>query len=400
MSEYREDVVKIPRSAKLTPQGFLSIDDARVARVGVQVYFKDGKTVRELRLPEDVKASVDSFRNSLLTLDHPRELVTIDNAPKYQKGFVPDCNYSQDGWVRAKLHLTDKDAVNAAIATHRQLSCGYTCDLEPVSGVWKDDLGVMGEKGKEYEYDCIQRNIQGNHIALVERARAGDNARFDSDESDVTIKVDSDSKRRKSMTVKSIKTYTITDSQTGKQEKFEINTDDAEDVIPVLDRFQSQLDKERNLCMAMMVVQSEYDSLKPKYDALESEKTVLVAKLEQAEKAKTDSVDLKPLIASYVKTFEIVKDSFKEDEIDLFTLDEQGLKKAYLSKKYPDEKFDDFSTQRLDDFWNYHHKYFSTASYGQETKERLDSLKPDEFKADSVRGDVFDRSKKLIKVGG
>ena len=36
----------------------------------------------------------------------------------------------------------------------------------------------MGEAGKSYQYDAIQRNVVGNHIALVPNARAGRQATF------------------------------------------------------------------------------------------------------------------------------------------------------------------------------------------------------------------------------
>jgi hypothetical protein len=392
MSELRYDTVKIPKSAKWTPQGFLSIEDARVARVGVQNYWKDGKLVRELRRPENVKASVDSFRNSLVTLDHPKELVTADNASQHQKGFVPDCYYGDDGWIHAKLHITDKTAINAAIATHKQLSCGYTCNLKQKSGIWKDELGVMGVVGKEYEYDVEQEDIGGNHIALVERARAGDNARFDSDdENDVIIKIDSVSKSKKSMTVTTIKNYTI--PRTG--EKYEVKTDESPEIISVLDSLQSSLTKEYELG----------ERVKSELDSLESEKSVLVAKLaqvekdlEDAQKTKTDSENLAPLIASYVKTYELAKDALKEDGVDLFALDESGIKKAYLKKfeKYSNEKFDEFSVQKLDEFWDYHHKYFSPKNHTEETKKHLDGL-TSESKEDSVMSDVKKRSNNLMK---
>lgn len=392
MSEYREDTVRIPKSAKWTPQGFLSIKDARIARIGVQNYVKDGKLVRELRLPEEVIKSVESFRNALITLNHPSELVTADNSEKYNKGFVPDCNYAQDGWIHSDFHITNKDAVEAAIATHRQLSCGYTCDLEQSSGVWKDELGVMGEKNKEYEYDCIQRNILGNHVALVERARAGDNARFDSDETDVIIRIDSVSKSKKSMITKTI---VIPDSESKSQVEIKLKLDESDESIPVLDRLQSQLNKEYNLAIA---AKSEHDSLKPKYDSLEGEKVALESKVKQlesdieaAKNTRTDSTSTK----SWLKTYEQVKNVFTTDSPDPFELDELGLKKAYLSPLYPDYKLDEKSSEFVESL--FFHCQNSPKNHTQETKEHLDGLGSTEAKKDSGLSDVEKRSKNLIK---
>ena len=48
----------------------------------------------------------------------------------------------------------------------KELSAGYFCDFVPESGVWN---------GRHYDF--VQRNIAGNHIALVEKGRNGADVR-------------------------------------------------------------------------------------------------------------------------------------------------------------------------------------------------------------------------------
>jgi hypothetical protein len=75
----------------------------------------------------------------------------------------------RDGsYVRVQLALMDKGAIEAFEAGKRELSAGYTCDIEWTSGTLDDGT----------EYDAIQRNIRGNHLALVDRGRAGPECRI------------------------------------------------------------------------------------------------------------------------------------------------------------------------------------------------------------------------------
>lgn len=168
----RFDSVKIEDS-RLDDSGFLRVSGV-IGRVGVQIYIdKDGKQVRELRLPEEVEVSAKSFSRQPITLNHPGDFVNSQNSQQLTKGFSGEVEF-EDGVLDAEnIVITSIDAILAAQTTHKQLSCGYYCDLEESKGVWVDEYGVQGEIGKSYEYDCIQRNIRGNHIALVPLARAG-----------------------------------------------------------------------------------------------------------------------------------------------------------------------------------------------------------------------------------
>lgn len=167
-----------------TPNGYLRCD-ARITRVGVFEYrTADGGIRRELRLPDEVFRgdSLASFDDVPLTNDHPRERLDAKNTRRYQAGTVRDVRKDGDH-VAARVLITDDAAIADAEAGKSQLSCGYNCDLEHRSGVTFGILGVPDG----LTYDAIQRNIVGNHVALVDKARAGASASLHLDDADAVM---------------------------------------------------------------------------------------------------------------------------------------------------------------------------------------------------------------------
>ena len=154
------------KPAEKTAEGFL-IARAPVTSVGVFTYRNaDGTPRYELRLPEEVFAeeSLASLKMKPLTLLHPDQAVTPQNYDELAVGSVGSEVDTDSYRVYMSLAVTKADAIAAVDnGSARNLSCGYTCDIEWTSGTW---MGV--------HYDCIQRNIRYNHVALVPVARAGD----------------------------------------------------------------------------------------------------------------------------------------------------------------------------------------------------------------------------------
>lgn len=112
--------------------------------------------------------SLASFAGVPVTNDHPPEMVDAKNARKYAVGSLQGTPIPDDDHVRGDLSVYDHDTIGQMDSgSRRQLSLGYTCDLEEAPGVDP----VYGP------YDAIQRNIRGNHVALVTTARAGGTAR-------------------------------------------------------------------------------------------------------------------------------------------------------------------------------------------------------------------------------
>ena len=146
------------------PNGFVRAE-GYLTRSGIFVYRDaQGKTIRELRPPEEVMHpdSLASFGLMPVTNDHPSELLTAENAKEYQVGTVSESVVAEGDKVRAALMITDAQAIEALDAGKSELSCGYTADVVQEPGVWQGQ-----------PYDAKQINIRGNHVALVDAGRAG-----------------------------------------------------------------------------------------------------------------------------------------------------------------------------------------------------------------------------------
>lgn len=155
---------------RITNDGYMTASP-RVARTGVQLYrgsevgMKDKAVVRVYR-PEDEVFSQDalaSLTHKPLTNDHPSEPVTADNWKKYAVGQVGDEAVRDGEAVRVPMVLMDKAMIQQVQDGKRQLSVGYTCDIIDEAGTAPDGSA----------YDAVQRNIRGNHIAIVQDARGG-----------------------------------------------------------------------------------------------------------------------------------------------------------------------------------------------------------------------------------
>lgn len=177
-------------TVKRTREGYL-VADARAARIGIQEYsgrevdpdgslgLRDRAIVRVLRPESEVfhKDAIASFSTIAVTNDHPPEAVTADNWRKYGVGETGDEILRDGKFMRVPLAIRDAAAIRAFEGGKQELSCGYTCDVDPTGGTTDDGL----------QYDAVQRNIRGNHVALVARGRAGPEVRI-GDENPMTLK--------------------------------------------------------------------------------------------------------------------------------------------------------------------------------------------------------------------
>ena len=174
MTVTRFDVAELGVTSK-TPQGFLRAP-AYLTRSGVLDYRRaDGTVRRELRPPSEVfaPASLATLGAAPLTDLHPAEMVSPANVRKLAIGHVSD-DVRQDGQhVAANVTVQDKAAIAAVEAgQRRELSCGYTCDLDETPGTYHGQ-----------PYDAVQRTIRYNHVGIGPKnwGRAG---------SDVALRLD------------------------------------------------------------------------------------------------------------------------------------------------------------------------------------------------------------------
>jgi uncharacterized protein len=152
-----------------TDEGFLVIEGVAIARTGEQLYKStelpldaDGVgNIRVQRLPEEVfrEESVASFNGKPVTVEHPNEFVDPSNHKQLAVGHVHNARRGEGidaDYLYADLVITDPGAIKHVEKDFPEISCGYNSEYEQVKP------GV-----------AIQRNIVGNHVALVDRGRAG-----------------------------------------------------------------------------------------------------------------------------------------------------------------------------------------------------------------------------------
>jgi uncharacterized protein len=159
--------------------GFMAIH-ARAARTGIYQYLgreidPDGKhftadqVVNVYRPPEEVfdKASLASFVAKPITDDHPAEGVDASNWRDLARGTIMGA--AKDGeYVGFDLAFMDAETITAIDQGKRELSNGYTSSLDIEDGVAPDGT----------EYQAVQREIRGNHVAVVDAGRAGSSCRI------------------------------------------------------------------------------------------------------------------------------------------------------------------------------------------------------------------------------
>lgn len=151
-----------------TPEGFLICKDVPIARTGTQQYrgcefggpVADG--IYNVQRPEAEvfdRAAVASFEGKPVCDEHPEEDVTPDNYGRYMKGVCRDVRRGDgdlSNCLVADLVIYDADLIGKIEAGKREISCGYDCLWNPTS---------------DSSYDQLE--IRGNHVAVVDRGRAG-----------------------------------------------------------------------------------------------------------------------------------------------------------------------------------------------------------------------------------
>ncbi|MGF6878367.1 DUF2213 domain-containing protein [Paraburkholderia sp. MM5477-R1] len=156
---------------RYTGDGYL-VAPARIARTGIQEYraFELGlqgdqmRVVKVYRPPEEVfhPDAIASFRNLPLTNDHPPDGVSADNWRHLAVGMLLD-PLRADDFLDGDVQVMDREAIASVEAGKVELSAGYSAIYDWTAGITAD----------AQQYEGVQRNIRGNHVALVNRGRCG-----------------------------------------------------------------------------------------------------------------------------------------------------------------------------------------------------------------------------------
>lgn len=230
MNKMTIDAAFKPTSRTLTPEGYLCVQGI-AARTGVYQYVSTelelpgpARVVNVYRSPDHVfdTDSLASYAHKDVTNDHPKDLVDSTTFKTVSVGHVRGVEQDGDNLV-VDLIIKDQGAIDDIQSGKAELSPGYLAEYIESAGVAPD--------GTPYEFE--QRDIQINHVAVVEAARAGKVARiFDHKPKGptdmATRKVFLDSKRTRSVTIDE-ETATIVEDAIAELQRFADEASDRAD---------------------------------------------------------------------------------------------------------------------------------------------------------------------------
>lgn len=147
-----------------TPEGYLH-GEFPITRPGVFPYLRNGGSVSQVaKLPDEVfsKETIESANNKPLTNDHPNVGVNVKNFKALSVGMTDSDAHVEDNKLVVGATITDPDMIAQVKSGKRELSIGFNADVPTESGEYGGS-----------QYDAAQRNIKINHIAIVDRGRAG-----------------------------------------------------------------------------------------------------------------------------------------------------------------------------------------------------------------------------------
>lgn len=313
-----------------TNEGFL-IGDAIITNIGVFTYIdNEGNVLRELRPPEEVfsEDSLKTLKLKPITNNHPKELVTADNIKKYQIGNIGDRIWTDSYFISVPMIIQDLETIQDIKNGKRALSCGYQADIDYTSGNW---MGV--------EYDAIQRNIKYNHLAVVDKGRAGDFAKMKLDGIDnfafLKEKLNIDETNKKFF----IFDYEKKEDKSMDNNLKVINIDGVDyqaeaDVIKKLN--QLKIDNEK-LTKDVDTKTKDFSKLQADHDTLSDKLDIAEKKIVELGNQKIDDSEIQKRINERLSIIDSCKKAeveFKEDESDI------ELKKKVIVKVFPNVSFD------------------------------------------------------------
>ena len=148
-------------------EGYILYTGVPIARTGAQEYGRDevgldgDGVVNVYRDAADVfdPVTIASFEGKIVTDEHPPVMLDETNVMDYIKGTVHNVRRGsgyENGYLLADLMIYDPQLNEEIRQGKREVSCGYYLDY------------IEGPDGRIY-----QKNIRGNHVAIVPKGRAG-----------------------------------------------------------------------------------------------------------------------------------------------------------------------------------------------------------------------------------
>jgi len=278
----RYDQIKIDgKKLKKDSFGFVKLN-ANLTKTGIFTYLKeDGSIIKELRHPDEVfkEDSLETLKQKPVSNEHPSVFIDSGNIKDHIAGVTGErINILDSELVNSNVTIFEEKTIDDVSDGKREISCGYNCDLDFTQGVYK------GEK-----YDAKQKNIKYNHVAIVERGRAGREVklRFDSKDSVLV------SKENKKEGVDRMDT--TKDKDSNPDEKMIATTKKDQEI----EALKKKLDEQNNLNDKKM------DSLNANLDHSKQENMELKTKVENFDK-KLDSEIIKK-VNKRIKLYDAAK---------------------------------------------------------------------------------------------
>lgn len=331
---------------KKTDAGFLRLP-IRATRVGIFKYLMpDGKIRRELRPPEEVfnVDSMETLAGVPITVKHPSDLVTTKNFSLHSVGMTGDNVVATDKRFLDVFGTIAKERVVKMIEAKmgkkesQEVSCGYTADVDETPGVFEGEV-----------YDVVQRNIRYNHIALVDRGRAGSEVKLRLDEDqgityDKNIKIGEDS-MEKEISIDGMKAKVDEKFADAFEKMMKKSKEDMEGMKSKMSKAEKKGDE---LAEEIKTLTKDKDTLEAKKDSLEDE----IKKVKEENKPvimDADQIDSLVEERSNVcaTASEIIGGEFKKDGLSNLDIKKQVIAKINPDLKL-DEKSEDYVNARFD----------------------------------------------------
>lgn len=312
-----------------TPEGYLTVR-VPITRPGVFPYARqDGTVQMEAKLPDEIFSdrTMHSARSKPITDEHPNEPVTLDNYQTYAKGMSHTDAHVEDLKLYVTMTITDKNLIQKVYDGKREISIGFMSDVVAEAGTYN---------GQPYEY--VQRNIEINHIAIVDQGRAGPEVAIRSDSD--AWQIDSDDKGGTTLVKYKIngKEYEIDPAVKAHIESLGASKEDEEE------EEEDKSKNNKNKADTLDVLQGRFDALEVKLLNTQQE----LAK-EKAKRVSEDELEKKveervQLISS---TKPLLGDSF-----DFTGKTEREIKEAVITTTKQDFKGDGKSDDYINAFFD------------------------------------------------
>lgn len=296
---------RISENLHKTPEGYLLAIGVPIGRVGEMEYGRgetplevgeDGivyisRSAEELFKPE----TIASFEGKPLTIRHPEAFVDPKNWKELAKGIIQNVRQGKgdlDQDLLADILITDSIAISLVENGMRQLSCGYEAEYLQTG----DGTG-------------IQKNIVGNHLALVEEGRAGDAYKINDHKGDSSM--------NKKLEAALQKIFGKTSDQIMKEADAKIAAEKAAAAKKTKTKDAAGYDELVAMCKDLM---SKVEKLGQPNDEAEEEKPA--PKKKEKEEGKDEESGAESSLEDRLKALEavvskLVERESKEDEVDV-----------------------------------------------------------------------------------